>query len=217
MVNLSNLLPPDFVINTSEQRPIYYSDDVLALYCQTKGITPNLNAQASDEFHVEANDIRKYYNRKLLMRGFTQPLTNYQKALLNIINREDKKVIFNGEEGIFYKVREFYQQDLMLDTLFVNAEKTFNRDPKDETGTWILNYQGTIPKSNRSVKANEYWFIDNDNRLTSISINLPNPLDKLWQEKLNKDKILTIKGNRKHTTLYNRNYYRMFKWEIINA
>lgn len=215
--SLINQISKDFFLD--EPVPETYDDDVLALFCQYRKnkIEPKKESKASPEFHELSAEIRNYYNKRFLFKSLNSNLTSYQTSLIKLINREDRSILYPAEQGLCYKLIEFYEQDLELDRIYENVVKQFKRETNIENSTWNLTIKGTIDKNTRSIKAKEYWFTDLDNRLNLIVINLPNPLEKLWYNKVQKEKTVTIKGQRRPTQLYDRHYYRFLKWELVDA
>lgn len=202
-----------------DREPKVYNDDVIALFCQYRKnkIKPEQDIVASSEFHTLSTEIRNYYNKRFLFKGLNSRLTNYQTSLLALINRENKHILLPSEEGICYKLVDFYEQDLQLDAIYENVVEQFRRETNIEKSTWNLTIKGIIKKNTRSINAKEYWFTDCNNRLNLITINLPNPLEKLWFNTVQNQKTVTVTGRRRPTELHNRHYYRILQWELHDA
>lgn len=120
----------------------------------------SLVEQITDEDRIRAEQIRSFYQKKLLhvaLQGRT--LTKYrddlQKFLYNNTNKYTDSVV-----GMAYKLPYFYDYDVEMDVVFESSYVTTKTSDIRYSGVKKLQFVRSISNQQRYQKAIEYWFVD---------------------------------------------------------
>ena len=168
--------------------------------------------------HVEkANDIKRYYRNKLMLRTLKyseQKFTKFRQDLRDFVESEDPYTIFETDIPMILKLPEFYEEDKMMDEL----QKEYHM-----TSEFYTMYNGIttlkpVRKHQRKTKnhnAINYWFTDHADRMYRISVKPDNELLHLFEREFNKD-LVTIDATFYPTKIRGQEYvfFNISKWNI---
>jgi hypothetical protein len=129
-----------------------------------------------------ANDIRQYYQNKLLvvtLRG--NELSPFRKDLSKLLNNKNM-IVTDSFIKLALSMPEFYFYDKEMDELKMALFKQTERAEKG--------YIKLLKKLN-TKKKKEYWFIDDENMLVKFKTDRTNNLSSLWEAylKVNNDNL----------------------------
>lgn len=206
-------------------------EDVIALSVTWKRLRDNNSSQSGnllDKYLFEkvtnsdreiANKIRDYYSKKFMMKtlvGNGDSLSNFRKAIYKIIN-SDGKLITQDAIGPVYYLPMFYEYDKNVDEVKTQVSVHLPNDQGYETHTKPLTTIKRVEKKMKQTATIEYWFKDNNNFATVISITKDNPLLAVWDQIFSKSKVLQIKGMYRPTRLDNFEYYSIKNWSLADS
>lgn len=169
---------------------IEFNADALAISVarNRKGVDLHLITREdmiTDDF-VIADKIRNYYEQKLIiLKLHGKLLSKYRMALEKFLTSETKTEIDNDQEGLLYKLPEFYEYDIWMDNLFQcnpSAESTDIGLFKKHINLNVQ-YLETRKKITRAKNLHEYWF-KTDEFLILYSIDKSNKLRNLFESLL---------------------------------
>lgn len=129
-----------------------------------------------------ANDIRQYYQNKLLvvtLRG--NELSPFRRDLSKLLNNKNM-IVTDSFIKLALSMPEFYFYDKEMDELKMALFKQTERAEKG--------YIKLLKKLN-TKKKKEYWFIDDENMLVKFKTDRTNNLSSLWEAylKVNNDNL----------------------------
>lgn len=211
----------------NEQQSIMYHTnvDVLALSCARLrlGGTHSLsNAALNDSLTADdvlvAKDIRKYYERKIIMwQLHSKDLTNFRKALAEFLVRDGTNYK-DSESGLIYKLPEFYFYDQQIDKL-VEEHYTGAFKPVERRST--KNRLTLVPlkllnRSARGSKISQYWFKNTDDKLVVAKIMANNPLKPIWDTIFDAHIPLAVEGVIQWSSRGGFDHYVVENWHLAN-
>lgn len=154
----------------SKIRELIFKEDLLTLSVCAQRLTKAdgsyndlsseyLVEKVTDDDRARSDEIRKYYQQKLLhltLQG--TKLTKYREDLQNFLYNDTNKYK-EGFVGLAYKLPYFYDYDQELSNIFDSGFVTTKRS-SDSQGIKKLTFVKSILNSQRSHKSVEYWFKD---------------------------------------------------------
>lgn len=156
----------------------------------SKLLDSELFKRVNEDDIVQANIIRDYYSKKIVMwrlKGIT--LTNYRNDLNTFIH-SDGKTFKENMLPLAYRLPEFYEYDVDFEKMSFE----YNKEIKHlSTPNKELKFVKKLFINNKRLKRNEYWFSDSHNNLVNINIEVSNPLISLLDVTLSKGDI-TLDG-----------------------
>ena len=173
--------------------------------------------KATQEDRETAVQARQYYNHKFMMRMLKgDELTDFQKKMAGFVAGTYQ---LNTEElGILYRIPYFYYEDIAIDHIVETGRKDLVHDPvMFERQGYELTFMQEVYRSRRGGDIIEFWFLDQNQYPTVISVSTSNPLLSLMRG-LSKQKQLSVRGNiriAKHCGTHRSvNYASHFNWEL---
>ena len=155
-------------------------------------LSPPLPQYLETSDFIEANQIRDFYSKKLMMillKG--NELTPFRKELSSLVNSNgktfDEKII-----PLAFRLPEFYQYDCELNNIF-------NTTTDVVLGNDEYYFIKKLKKDNKGSKVFEYWFIDSNKNYVCITVDKKNPLIKLWNSIITQystSRVMTIHGTK---------------------
>jgi hypothetical protein len=173
--------------------------------------------KADQEDREIAAQARQYYNNKFMMRMLKgDELTDFQKKMAGFMAGTHQLNI--DELGILYRTPYFYYEDIAIDHIIESGRKDLVHHPVIfERQGYELEFVQEVYRSRRGGDVVEFWFLDQNQYPTMISVNVSNPLLSLMRG-LSKQKNLSVRGNIKVVkhcgTHRNINYAGLFNWEL---
>ena len=171
-----------------------FPDDVLAISCCIQRLSRSLpgsarfnrsldssdNKEITDLDRKKAENIRKYYNDKLMMLTLQgRQLTKFRKDLQKFLNSDPTQVL-ESLCGIVYRLPYFYDYDKDIDDIFKSSYFK-NTRPNDmaENLPRRLNFVKKVENQRKHFNNIEYWFQDESLNKVMFSIAANNPLLEL--------------------------------------
>lgn len=182
-----------------------YPDDILAISCCIQRLAynqpahtrfsrslnnPDIEKLVTDLDRKKAENIRKYYNEKLVMLTLQgRDLTKFRKDLQKFLNSDSTKVL-ESLCGIVYKLPYFYDYDKSIDSIFKSIYYK-NTRPNDMSlqVRRELKFIKKIENQRKHSSNYEYWFEDNQLNKVMFSIATNNPLLELLDRHINDDRL----------------------------
>lgn len=165
----------------------------------------------------KANDIKRYYRNKLMLRTLKhsgQNFTKFRQDLRDFVESEDPYTIYETDIPMILKLPEFYEEDQMMDEF----QKEYYM-----TSEFYTMYNGIttlkpVRKHQRKTKnhnAINYWFTDHSSRVYRISVKPDNELIHLFEREFAKD-LVTMDATFYPTKMRGQDYvfFNINKWTI---
>lgn len=143
-------------------------------------------AVPTDEDHVKAIEIRRYYRDRLMIKSLRgQPLTKFQVTLQSILETERYQ---NQHLGIIYRLPYFYAEDQARDSLMSEMQCLPESVVKTASGPYRAKVQPShltvrprrfVVRTRKGWQRKEYWFADSENHAAMWEIDANNPLISL--------------------------------------
>lgn len=175
-------------------------------------IDNRLPALVTDFDREEANQIRDYYSKKLLMWMLKErPLTSFRKDLNKFLQGSPTNFL-ETLVPIVYRLPEFYHYDIeytdMVKSLTSKVETDFveKLHPEILTLTPIRKFR----VNKRSKKHDEYWFKDSSNHAFKTAIEIDNILHGLWDNMFNNGNMV-LKAQLRRRSREGFKHYEMTK------
>lgn len=172
----------------------------------------------------EANVIRDYYSKKFMMKallGNGNTLSPFRQEISRIIN-SDGKIINKNAFGPVYYLPIFYEYDCQLD--FVKSCVTVVQESKDNPIPMVVKRDKElipikrIEKKSKTSNVVEYWLKHEEkNSANVIVIQKDNPLLNVWDHIFTSTKVLQISGGYEFKKLDNFEYFKINKWDLVQA
>lgn len=212
-------------VDTSKD-PVTMPVDALALSCcawrlgqannteygfQSEHVKENLLPE--DFEHAEL--VRKYYSKKIVWSQLNGKQVSPFRAELLAYLHNDPKVISESICGMIYRLPFFYQEDQVIDRLMSQADVSpLKVDLKFESKTKSLKPMEITKRRSKRDKSNNYWFLDEDRRLCSITVAMPNPLEHLWLDLFDSSAIIKITGRYVEKHREQNSFYQILNWKM---
>ena len=203
-------------------RTLYESkEDVIALSVTRKRLDSKTALLTSSivfdaitqEDRVQAEIIRDYYRKKLTWLNLKNgsQISGFRTELGSLLHSDGKQVTSDSCR-IAYRLPDFYEYDIGLETIKaqVTSKPTITRKNQTETLKTIKVLH------NASTKANEYWFLTDDNAAKMIAIHVSNPLDPLWRKLFNSSETLVIDSFTSEKMLDGFVFGISTKWSLVD-
>jgi hypothetical protein len=180
-------------------------------------VTPN-------EDHIElAQKIKRFYRDRIMMRRLTGKTTShFQNSVYKFATSETPNQIDVEAMGLMIKLPEFYEYDRKIDHLaetYNSKIETANnqqilRDPETHTLTLVERTQ----RKTKTTKDHEFWFIDENNHVNKLTVEIANPLVHLLERYIKmKNNVLDVNAYyyyTQHQGYDNFHYYDLAHWTI---
>jgi hypothetical protein len=185
-----------------------FSEDVLVISCCIQRMahnepvtarfsrslsSPSVIENITDLDRKKAENIRKYYNHKLLtltLQG--RELTKFRKDLQKFLISDPTKIL-ESLCGIVYKLPYFYDYDRSVDEIFKSVYfKNSKLSNMHENTPRSLNFVKKIENQRKHSNNIEYWFEDEQLNKVMFSIATNNPLLELLDRHINDDKLNVV-------------------------
>ena len=225
----SSLFDTEYSPHVKKYQIFEITEDLLALSCAWYRIR-NLPAQDSTSLTIAklidtnlfkclskvdfelASKIRDYYSKKLMVLKLkSEELSEFRTDLNEFIHSDGKK-FKEDAMGMVYYLPDFYFYDLKIDEIFLGRKRT--TEPMKRIQTKTLTYLDTTIRNSKRNKKVEYWFIDENNTVCTVSIDHHNPLINVWSQLLNKP--ITLEGRFFQSRRDDRVFYTVEKYKLVN-
>jgi len=235
-VNLNNIF--DSLNETSDNYKKYeifeLKEDVLVLSATWKRLRNEKKFQGSisklvdhtlfseiqPEDREQANSIRDYYSKKVMMLKLKgKRLTNFREDLNSFIH-SDGTMVKEGMFPLVYRLPEFYEYDRTIDDIKAKLDlldlTVSHAKYAGKTNIYKCAYIGQTFKKTKRLKSLEYWFKAETNECVKIQLEPSNPLMHMWDSIISSKKVLQIKGNTKVVKSDDFDYLLLNDWKLMN-
>ena len=166
----------------------------------TKLLDSDLFRLVSEDDIAQANVIRDYYSKKIMVLKLkNEGFTSFREDLNTFIH-SDGKMFKENMMPLAYRLPEFYEYDVEFEKMSFDYNREVKRmDQPYMVDTKQLTFVKHLLVNKKRYKRKEYWFSDRSNNLVNIDIDTSNPLISLMDMVVNKSDI-TINGRFKKCT-----------------
>jgi hypothetical protein len=166
----------------------------------TKLLDSDLFRLVSEDDIAQANIIRDYYSKKIMVLKLkNEGFTSFREDLNTFIH-SDGKMFKENMMPLAYRLPEFYEYDVEFEKMSFDFNREVKRmDQPYMVDTKQLTFVKHLLVNKKRYKRKEYWFSDRSNNLVNIDIDTSNPLISLMDLVVSKTDI-TINGRFKKCT-----------------
>ena len=166
----------------------------------TKLLDSDLFRLVSEDDIAQANVIRDYYSKKIMVLKLkNEGFTSFREDLNTFIH-SDGKMFRENMMPLAYRLPEFYEYDVEFEKMSFDFNREVKRmDQPYMVDTKQLTFVKQLLVNKKRYKRKEYWFSDRSNNLVNIDIDTSNPLISLMDLVVSKTDI-TINGRFKKCT-----------------
>jgi hypothetical protein len=166
----------------------------------TKLLDSDLFRLVSEDDIAQANIIRDYYSKKIMVLKLkNEGFTSFREDLNTFIH-SDGKMFKENMMPLAYRLPEFYEYDVEFEKMSFDFNREVKRmDQPYMVDTKQLTFVKQLLVNKKRYKRKEYWFSDRSNNLVNIDIDTSNPLISLMDLVVSKTDI-TINGKFKKCT-----------------
>jgi len=164
----------------------------------TKLLDSDLFRLVSEDDITQANIIRDYYSKKIMVWKLKNiKLTPFREDL-NTFVHSDGKTFKESMMPLAYRLPEFYEYDIEFEKMSFEYNKEVKRqDTMLQSDKKKLKFVKQLAVNKKHFKCKEYWFTDNYNNLVSLSFEINNPLLSLFDMTIDNTDITIIGTYRK--------------------
>ena len=175
-------------------------DDLKVRPTITKLLDSDLFRLVSEDDIAQANVIRDYYSKKIMVLKLkNEGFTSFREDLNTFIH-SDGKMFKENMIPLAYRLPEFYEYDVEFEKMSFDYNREVKRmDQPYIVDTKQLTFVKHLLVNKKRYKRKEYWFSDRSNNLVNINIDTSNPLISLMDMVVSKNDI-TINGKFKKCT-----------------
>lgn len=165
-----------------------------------------------------ANDIKRYYRNKLMMRALKysdQKPTKFRTDLRDYVESEDPYTIYANDIPMIVKLPEFYLEDLMMDEL--KKEYSMNEASyKNHSATTRLRPLRKHQRKTSRTDSVNFWFTDIAGCIYKFSIDPKNQLLHLFERVIYDKEYVDITATFNKTKVRGQDYvyYTPNSWSI---
>jgi hypothetical protein len=217
MASLNNI----FNSNVFEVEPTKFSCDPLILSCvryrlpqkHQSLLSVGIEDDVTEEDKVLAESIRKYYVGEFIKVGLLgKPLSKYRQDLCSFVN-EVKFELSSENEGMVYRLPEFYFYDTEVDAI---PEKYSVKSASENSleFSYVLEPLFRQVRKTRRESNYQYWFKTPSQEAVCITIETDNKLIKLWEQLFNSKTYVTLTGVSKVVSKSNFSFISLHKWKL---
>ena len=177
----------------------------------SKLLDSELFRQVKAEDIFDANTIRDYYSKKIMMWKLKSvELTSFRKDLNTFIH-SDGQTFKESMLPLVYRLPEFYDYDIEFEKMSFEHNKEIKQlsTPNKE-----LKFVKKLFVNHKRVKRSEYWFSDSHNNLVNINFEVNNPLLSLLDTTLSNGNI-TLDGPYTKRNRDGTEYLRLDKFKFV--
>lgn len=124
----------------------------------------------SEQDRTTANNIRDYYNAKILSAGIRCELTDFQKAMYAALS--NLRSVTEQNIGLLYRIVQFYAHDTFVDSIIVDSKSANNDVFSNSSVDDVCVYLGHTNDINKRTKTRQYWFRDSKQQLLEIFVDM---------------------------------------------
>jgi hypothetical protein len=179
-----------------------------------------LFSQIQPEDREQADTIRDYYSKKIMMMRLKgQRLTLFREDLNSFIHG-DSKIIREEFFPLVYRLPEFYEYDKAVDDIKIKLDLSNATLPYEKyagkTGTYKCTHMGHTFRKTKHLKKLEYWFKAQEGECIKIQLDPTNPLLSMWDDVISSKKVLQLKGATKVVQIEDFNHLMLTDWKLMN-
>lgn len=171
-------------------------------------LDPELFKIVTPEDIEQANKIRDYYSKKLMLITLKSdvPLSNFRRDLSTFISSEGK-VFREDMVPLAFRLPEFYEYDIKLES---TVEKARNLDVSLNNHEHVF-----LSKFSRTIKKKtfcEYWFLGTNKNLACLVVDNKNILIPILDDTLRKNSgIIDLPGDHQPRIRDDLHYFKITK------
>ncbi len=141
-----------------------------------------------------SKEIKDYYSKKLMLLSIKSDtvLSPFRKDLSSFVHSDG--LSFREEMvPLAFRLPEFYEHDTKFDQIINDSKQDFNLEAEE------YKFLGKVFRCSKRFKQNDYWFVNNQHTLYTVSIQTNNNLILFWERQLNENQsgIMKLLGRKK--------------------
>jgi hypothetical protein len=182
----------------------------------TKLLDSELFKLVSEEDIAQANTIRDYYSKKIMVWKLKNiNLTGFRNDLNTFIH-SDGKTFKETMMPLAYRLPEFYEYDVEFEKMSFEYNKEVKLEPiiNYPATTKQLTYIKSLSVNTKRLKKIEYWFSDSHNNLIQMNVDTHNPLSSLLDKVITKGSI-NLEGRYATRTRDGNEFLRVEKYKFV--
>jgi len=182
----------------------------------TKLLDSELFRLVTDEDIEQANTIRDYYSKKIMVWKLKNINLTSFRSDLNTFIHSDGKTFKETMMPLAFRLPEFYEYDIEFEKMSFEYNKEVKSQPVANypAVTKHLTYIKSLPVNTRRLKKIEYWFSDNHNNLVQMNVETHNPLNSLL-EKVVTNGSIELEGRYGTRTRDGNEFLRVEKYKFV--
>jgi hypothetical protein len=202
--------------------------DPLVLACSCKDLVKRtggyysldgveVRENVTDAIKAEAEAVRKYYTKKYFWANFQSKLSDYRTRVCYLLEHRISK-IKDQDQGIYYKLPWFYEEDMIYDDFKLNLITTDISPLGSSRGnkfTKRLEFLKTSFSSQRKRKITRYWFKDDNNFLYGIELQTDNPLLPMFEQYLTDNPTPLMETRLAEDRIDKMEFYKMYSYKFL--
>jgi hypothetical protein len=181
----------------------------------TKLLDSELFRLVTDEDVEQANAIRDYYSKKIMVWKLKNiNLTNFRQDLNTFIH-SDGKTFKETMIPLAFRLPEFYEYDVEFEKMSFeyNKEVKLQESPSVSVRKH-LTYIKSLSVNTKRLKKIEYWFSDSHNNLIQLNLETNNPLNSLL-EKVITSGTIDLVGRYGTRTRDGNEFFKVEKYKFV--
>jgi len=182
----------------------------------TKLLDSELFKLVSEEDIAQANTIRDYYSKKIMVWKLKNiNLTSFRQDLNTFIH-SDGKTFKETMMPLAFRLPEFYEYDIEFEKMSFEYNKEVKLEPvvNYPAVTKQLTYIKSLSDNTKRLKKIEYWFSDKHNNLIQMNVDTHNPLSSLLDKVITKGSI-NLEGRYATRTRDGNEFLRVEKYKFV--
>lgn len=182
----------------------------------TKLLDSELFRLVTDEDIEQANTIRDYYSKKIMVWKLKNINLTSFRSDLNTFIHSDGKTFKETMMPLAFRLPEFYEYDIEFEKMSFEYNKEVKSQPVANypAVTKHLTYIKSLPVNTRRLKKIEYWFSDSHNNLVQMNVETHNPLNSLL-EKVVTNGSIELEGRYGTRTRDGNEFLRVEKYKFV--
>ena len=163
----------------------------------------------TEEDRIEANTIRDYYKKKLVLWALKEVKLSPFRLDMSKFLHADGKLFTDKMLPLVYRLPEFYEYDISFADMMRDLAKY------DDDSRYIKTYARNLRplRKFRVKRSTEYWFKDEHDRAVVILLENLNPCKSLFEREFRLEST-NMKISGIPTTRDSYSYFKVNKWEV---
>jgi hypothetical protein len=187
--------------------------------CQFQSLNSHqVKENVTEEHRQQAEVIRKYYGKKFFWTSLTnnRSLSPFRTRLCYLLESRTR-VTQDKDEGIYYKLPWFYEEDMAYEDFKLQYKTTDlpKLDYKVQPVAKMLSFIKTTTGWQAKRKVEYFWFKDSEDYLHGIAIDCNNPLLELFKGIVTENPNCTFITRITEDRIDQMYYYKLHQFKLL--